>query len=240
MNYLELCNACLDELFYEEIDSFEELDDITEGKKVKRDINSSLLYICNNETVNWKFRKQDLKIMLVGGLGSYDIPNGYIEYIRYMDTPIVLNYIEDHEQLPIAFGMPTQYWIENNKLKVFPIPSENQTGRLLNIEFNTYDYAMDCCGVLKPKLELEDDEPIIPVHHHDIIKWKVCADWRRSINDSQAAFYQRKFKSAYKALLDDQRQTYDYPNGFDMFPLTDTAQGSILRAFHNPRTDRIV
>ena len=35
-NFFELCNEILDELYYEEVETFDELQEIQEGRRVKR------------------------------------------------------------------------------------------------------------------------------------------------------------------------------------------------------------
>ena len=238
--YFDLCNDVLEELVYETVDEFEELEGITEGKKVKRDLNFALRFICNNEALSWKFRKVDKVFPLVKGIKNYDMPNGFIRYFKYCDVPIVLNYIEEHDSLPEnTCGMPTSYWIENNKIVMYPTPDETQDNRLIRVEYNTYDCAVDCAGVYKPKMENACDEPIIPEHHRDILVWKVCADWRGNVSDARAAYYTKKYKDAYKALLMDQRQSEQYPNKLDIMGYTNTPQRSIMEAFYNPYTRRI-
>lgn len=239
--YFDLCNEVLEELFYETFDTFEELGDFTEGKKVKRMLNDALATICNNETDKFKFREQDYYISLVPGQAKYPLPNGYIKYMRYTHTPIVLSYIEEHKYLAKASAsLPTNYWIDNDKVVLYPIPSENVGNKLIKVEYNTYDFAKDCCGILKPLMECEDDEPIIPPHHRDVLKWLVCAEWRASANDPKAAFYEKKYRLAYKALLEDQRLSDDYPNMLDIMPMGNNATQSILDAFYNPYNDRII
>lgn len=237
--YFDLCNEVLSELVYEEVETFEELDDITEGKKVKRMLNDALVEICNNEQRPWKFRQRVLKVPLVGGIGEYDLPNGYIRYIRYPNTPIKLNYIVNYDILmENVTGMPLSYYINNDKLNLYPIPDDSQTGKILEIHLLTYDYAIDCCGVLKPEMDSECDEPIIPNHHRDILKWKVCADWRGNVTDARAQYFQSKYKIAYTNLLSDQRLSEDYPNRLDIMG-TDNSMANILRnTFFNPWNGR--
>lgn len=240
-NFLDLCNEVLSELVYEEVATFEELDDITEGKKVKRELNKVLRQICNNEQRPWKFRQRTIKIPIVGGINTYELPNGYIRYIRYNDTPIKLSYIENHDTLPKdTCGMVLDYWIENDKLVLYPTPDNSQTGRILEVHLLTYDYAIDCCGLLKPIMDSECDEPIIPEHHRDVLVYKVCANWRGNVTDARAQYFQAQYKTAYKNLLSDQRLTEDYPNRLDVMGPRNTAQDSIMQAFYNPRTRRII
>lgn len=235
--YFDLCNEVLVELFYEKVSDFDELDSLTEGIKVKQDLNSALNTICNSNNSAWKFRDVDCDLALVSGVKEYEMPNGYIDYLRYRDTPIVLVYCEDHEYLPLTFGMPIQYWIDNDKFKLYPVPDSTQNGRLIKVDFWTNDFAKDKCGVYKPEMEYADDTPIIPNHHRDILKWKVCSEWRGSLNDAKAAFYERKYKRAFTNLIADQRLSKDAPMGFDIMgnPYK-SYQDSIMRAFYLPST----
>ena len=236
--YFTLCNEILTELFYEKVEDFDELDNLTEGIKVKQDLNSALNIICNLDNRAYKFRKCDFDLSLVEGIKNYEMPNGYIDYMRYRDTPIVLTYCEDHQYLPLTYGMPVQYWVDNGKdISLYPIPDASQNGRIIKVEFYTNDFARDECGILKPEMECKNDVPIIPNHHRDILKWKVCADWRGSVNDAKAVFYERRFKQAYTNLIYDQKLTNDYPNGFEIMgnPYSNY-QNSILKAFELPST----
>ena len=240
-NYLDLCNEVLSELVYEEVATFEELDDITEGKKVKRELNKALRQICNNEQRPWKFRQKTIQIPIVGGINEYELPNGYIRYIRYNDTPIKLNYIVNHDTLPKdTSGMVLNYWYSDGKLELYPTPDDTQTGRILEAHILTYDYAVDCCGLLKPIMDSECDEPIIPEHHRDVLVYKVCANWRGNVTDARAQYFQAQYKTAYKNLLSDQRISEDYPNMLDVMGPRNTAQDSIMQAFYNPYTRRII
>lgn len=240
--YLDLCNEVLVELFYERVEDFDELDTITEGIKVKQDLNSALSMICNSENRPWKFRKCEFDLSLVEGIKNYEMPNGYIDYMRYRDVPIVLSYCENHEYLPLATGMPLQYWIDNGKeISMYPVPDATQTGRLIKVEFYTNDFAQDKCGVYKPLMVEADDEPIIPNHHRDILKWKVCADWRGSLNDAKAAFYEKRYRRAFTNLISDQKLSNDYPAGFNIMPTTGSSvDAAIKNAYFNPRVRRIL
>lgn len=235
--YFDLCNEILTELFYEKVETFEELDELTEGIKVKQDLNSALSMICNSENRPWRFRQVEYDLSLVPNVHKYEAPDGYVNYMRYRDVPIVLTYSPDHEYLPMnTFGVPLQYWMENDGIKLYPIPDESQLGRLIKVEIYTNCFANNSCGVLKPLMEEADDEPIIPAHHRDILKWKVCADWRGSVNDAKALFYERRYKKAYTNLISDQKLTDDYPAGFNIMGNTNTANTAIMDAFYNPRT----
>lgn len=235
--YFDLCNEILQELFYEKVEAFEELDDLTEGQKIKSMLNDSLLYICNNENTPWRFRDTDKILSLATGIKKYPNVNGYIDYIRYIDTPIVLQYDESHKYLPYDMqGMPTEYWIDDNYIIFNFTPDDGQNGRLLKIKYVTNDFAKDECGVLKPLMEEATDEPIIPLHHRAILKWDVCSKFRASVNDSKAVYYRNQFKEAYRALLMDNKRSDDYPNILDIMPNRMNSVDSRIRAFYLPQT----
>lgn len=233
--YFDLCNEVLSELVYEEVDTFAELDDITEGKKVKRELNKVLRQVCNGEQRAWKFRQQTVIIPLVAGIQEYKIPNGYIRYIRYSDLPIKLSYMENHDTvIKNVKGMPLTYWTENDKIALYPIPDETQTGKQLELHILSYDYAIDCCGVLKPILEDECDEPIIPEHHRDVLVYKVCANWRGDATDARGQYFQKLYRTAYQNLLADQRLSEDYPDGLYIMDKNLSMSETISRQFFNP------
>lgn len=236
-NYFNLCNEVLQELFYEKVDTFEELSDITEGEKVKQMLNDSLIYICNNENTPWRFRDVDVLMPLVSGIKEYNNVNGYIDYIRYVDTPIVLKYDLYHKYNPINMvGMPLRYWIDEGKIKFDFTPDDNQNNRLLSIHYVTNDFAKDECGNYKPLMVNATDVPIIPIQHRNILKWDVCANWRASINDAKAAYYRSKYKEAYRALLSNEMKSDDYPNILDIMAPSVDSNDAILRAFDLPQT----
>lgn len=231
-NYFDLCNEVLEELYYEKVDTFEELDNITEGRRVKRMLNQALEYICNNENEAWEFRNKETELVLVGGMKTYDRPNGFIEYMKYTDQDIVLQYIQDHRYLPReCYGLPVQYYISNDMLNFFPVPSDTETDKTIKIEYYTNDFAEDCNGIGKPKMTCECDTPIIPARHRDILVWKVCADWRANSRDGNYEHYEAKFKRAYRALKMDCRRTLDKPMGISILGCNPTITRSLYNAW---------
>lgn len=215
MNYFELCNEILAELYFDEVENFEDLDEIEEGKRVKRELNKALKFICNQENGAWTFREQEGVIVPVKDVAYYDKPQGFIRYLKRPKSNLVLGYYDRYKYYTSnTTGNPTGYWMENGKIRLYPTPDVTYNDDVVKVEFLTYNYAKDCCNLLKPKMEYETDKPIIPEHHQDILVYKVCADWRANAADNQSRFYKEQFSYAYKALLDDCRETMDLPNGF--------------------------
>ncbi len=233
--FFDLCNDTLEELYYETVDTFEELADLPEGKKVKKELNRALVYICNNERNAWQFRDCNIDIMLVPGLNEYDMPNGFIKYLKYPFENQLLTYCEDHKFLPINTGKPLYYWFDDDdKIKVYPIPTIDDANRIIHCSFYTNDFAKDCRGVYKSEMDQACDVPIIPRHHRNILVYKVCADWRANSNDARSVYYDRKFREAYRALLTDQRLSNDLPNGLNLGDQGQTYKDTLLNIFYNP------
>lgn len=236
-NYFELCNEILGELYFEEVEYFEELDEIEEGRRVKRLLNRALKYICNNEEGAWSFRELEQALIPTKDVKHYDKPNGFIEYIKYPKNNIVLTYIDDHKYtVSNTKGMPISYWMHNNKIRLYPTPDHTYNDNELSIHFLTNDYAKDCCGFYKPQMVYETDTPIIPNHHRDILVYKVCADWRTNAGDAQSVFFKEQYKNAYRALLSDCRQTEDLNNGLHISGQDYSYTEQMLDAFNNPYT----
>ena len=202
-NYFELCNDVLGELYFDEVDTFDELEDIEEGRRAKRELNKALNFICNQENGAWTFREQHSIIVPVKGVSHYDKPCGFIEYVKYPKSNLVLGYYDEHKYYASsATGTPTGYWMSDGKIRLYPTPDRTYNDDVIEVHFWTYNYAKDCCQMLKPKMKYETDTPIIPNHHRDILVYKVCADWRADARDSQSLHY----KELYKYMLGENKK----------------------------------
>ena len=233
--YFDLVNNCLREMFYEEVDTWEDTD-TTEGKKIKQLLNQALETICLGEDIPWKFRERKRYLVLVPGVKEYPMVPGYIHSMRYNDTTVQLYYDERFVNLPHdCKGMPILYYIYGGNINLYPTPSDQEANREILVRFLTNYCATDCCGVLKHRMENPDDEPIIPDEFRDILVYKVCADFRRSRTDSASVYYLDKYKWAYKSLLYAQKMSYDYPQGFDIDPCPKSIQDVIIDTWRNPR-----
>lgn len=236
-NYFELCNEILSELYYEEVETFEELNDISEGKRVKKELNRALTFICNKEEEAWEFREQTDILIPTENVSEYDKPNGFVRYLKYPRSNLILNYLVEHKYTPsYTTGMPVSYWMDNTKIRLYPIPNTTYNDNEIHVHYYTYDYAKDCCGFGKPVMTCETDTPIIPNNHRDILIWKVCMDWRANLADPKTQYYQEQYKEAYKNLLMDCRQTEDYPNGLHIGDTGRTFAQQLLDNLNNPYT----
>lgn len=233
--YFDLVKDCLREMFYEEAETWADTN-TTEGKKIKQLLNQALEDLVLGQNIPWKFRERTHYLVCVENIQEYPMVPGYIHSMRYTDNTIRLYYDERYVNLPHdTHGMPILYYIYGGKINLYPIPSEQYNGKQIKVRFLTNYCATDCCGVLKQRMENADDEPIIPNEFRNMLVYKVCADFRRNHNDPASAYYVGKYNWLYKALLDAQRLTDDYPNGLDISPYPRSLQEVIMDTWRNPR-----
>lgn len=236
-NYFELCNEILSELYYEEVENFEDLDTIEEGKRVKKELNRALTFICNSEDGAWQFKETDDILIPLEGVSQYKKPKGYIRYLKYPKSNLILNYIDDHKYVPsYTTGMPVSYWMDGEKIRLFPIPDRTYNDNEIHVHMYTNEYARDCCGVLKPVMVCATDTPIIPNSHRDILIYKVCMDWRANLADNKTQYYQKMYKAAYRNMLADMRQSDDYPDGLHIGDADSSFAQQLLNIMDNPYT----
>lgn len=235
-NYFNLCNDILREMYYEEAVTFSELDNTTEGKKVKYKLNQILTEICIQEKDIWKFRERTKQLFLIEGISKYPMVNGFIEYIVPMAYPSPLQYNPNWKYLPrYSIGRPIQYRLYGDNIEMFPIPNGNSDGLEFEIKYLTNDCATDTDGFDKEQLELETDEPIIPNRYRDILVYGVCKDLRAGINDSKSLFFDKRYKDLYRSMLSTMVRTDDYPMGLDIMGKNPSITESSLAVFYNPR-----
>lgn len=236
-NYFELCNEVLSELYFEEVTTFDELEDIAEGRRVKKELNRALTFICNKEDGAWQFRDVEEVIIPTENISHYNRPNGYIEYIKYPKNNLILTYLDSHRYaVEYDTGRPVSYWISDGKIRLYPIPDRTYNEDPLEIHYLTNNFAKDCCGIGKPVMVYETDTPIIPNNHRDILIWKVCMDWRANLGDPKTQFYQQQYKEALRNMLADCRFTDDLPNGLHIGDGYTSIKDRMLDIFYNPWT----
>ena len=235
-NFLDLCNEVLDIMFYTPAETFEDLD-TTEGRLVKTKMNNVLREICSGEQDIWTFRERDKFFYLVEGQREYKLPNGYIIYIRPNDDtnrgPLAYN--DNYRWLPLtSHGTPIQYWINNGKINLYPVPSKDQDGKEYKIEYLTNNFAYDEDGNEKPCMTEGTDEPIIPEIYRSLLVFGTAKNFRASRGDAKSEFYKEEYNRIYNDMLYSQRLTDDYIKGSKVLDLPMSNLQSYLMSFYNP------
>lgn len=235
-NFFQLANDCLDLMFYSPAPTFDDLD-TTEGRMVKKRLNYVLREICGGEHDIWKFRERHKDFRLVANKREYPMVHGFILSIKPNDRSdrIPLLYNNDYLYLPsTATGTPVQYWIYENKINLFPIPTKDQEGTNYRIQYLTNCCAVDEDGCEKKEMVDETDEPIIPDIFRDILVYGVMKDWRGNAGDNQAIFYKRKYNEMYQNMMYTMQLSQDYLKGFRINDVPMSNLESMVEAFYNP------
>jgi hypothetical protein len=234
--YLDLCNEVINLMSYLPAKTMEDLNN-PEGRLIKQKMNEVLREICCGEHGTWKFREREKRFTLAEGKLDYELPDGYILFIRPDDNtnrpPLLYN--QQWRYLPLTTsGQPVYYWIYEDKIRLFPSPGKNQDGDVYNIRFLTDNYAFNKYGCEKEILEEADDEPIIPEQYRTLLVYGVVRDFRASMGDAKSEFYRRKFNALYNKMLSNQRLTDDYFKGGKVMGVGPTSLQAKIMAFKNP------
>ena len=234
--YLDLCNEVINLMSYLPAKTMEDLNN-PEGRLIKQKMNEVLREICCGEHGTWKFREREKRFTLAEGKLDYELPDGYILFIRPDDNtnrpPLIYNM--EHKYLPMTSnGQPVYYWIYENKIRLFPIPGPGEDGVRYNIKYLTDKYAIDSEGNPKDIMTEATDEPIIPEGYRSLLVYGVVRDFRASAGDPKSEFYRRKYNALYAKMLSNQRLTDDYFKGGKVLGYKPTSLQAKIAAFRNP------
>ena len=234
--YLDLCNEVINLMSYLPAKTMEDLN-TPEGRLIKQKMNEVLREICCGEHDTWKFRERDKRFVVAEDKVDYELPDGYILFIRPDDNtnrpPLLYNH--NWKFLPLtSTGEPVYYWIYKDKIRLFPTPGKDQDGDGYNISYLTDNYAVNKYGCEKEILEEAEDEPIIPEQYRSLLVYGVVRDFRASMGDAKSEFYRRKFNALYNKMLSNQRLTDDYFKGGKVMGVGPTSLQAKIMAFRNP------
>ena len=234
--YLDLCNECLDAMFYTTVSSFADLD-TTEGRRIKTLLNNNLREICGGEHSIWKFRETYYDLYMIGNQQKYPMVDGYILFIRPSDNtnriPLLLN--QEWQYLPLtSTGTPVEYWIYEDSINLFPTPTDDMEGDIYKVRYLTNNYAIDADGLGKPIMDTDTDEPIIPEQYRSLLTYGTLKDFRANRTDGKSDFYKHKFSELYNSMLYSQTLTDDYIKGNNIETKRMTNLQAKLAAFYNP------
>lgn len=235
-NYLDLCNEVINLMSYLPAKEFKDLD-TPEGRLIKQKMNEVLRELCCGEHGTWKFLERNKRFSVSAGKNKYELPEGYILYIRPDDRtnrpPLI--YSMDDKYLPLhTHGTPVYYWIYEDKLKLFPTPGKCQDGEKYNIKYLTNKYAVDENGCEKEILETATDEPIIPELYRSLLVYGVVRDFRAERGDAKQEFYRTKYNALYNKMLSNQRLTDDYFKGGKVMSYRPSSLEAKIASFRNP------
>lgn len=171
LTFLDLYNECAGQPWSMFDAEAESIDDLEGALKIS--INKAISYLWNYQP--WSFREYKHLLKLKPGRDYYNLPNGTItrkivdgkeKYgIKYNSKS--LNYIEDYDSLESKIGEPEGFWIEGEKLYIYPIPNEAYQ---IVIDYLLMPYGLDKEEVQIYNLSEEDDKINIPEKYEKIFE----------------------------------------------------------------------
>lgn len=157
------------------------------------------------------FRNKKSKITTRAGISEYNRPNGNIirktvggknVYGIKIDKNF-LNYAPDYEILEEKSGKPEAFFIQNDKICLYPTPDKAYT---VNVEYLTFNAACDSEGTEKANLKEETDYINIDERYADLFEntlmplamtYLIASD-----TDENFSQYKAQYENAYKNLIE--------------------------------------
>lgn len=236
--FFDLCNEVLNLLTFIPVESFSDLN-TPEGRKIKQLMNQVLRDTCGLDSSPLRFRDRAQDIYLQNGVQTYPTVEGFITSIREEENNSLqpLRYCSNWNRLAQnVSGTPNTYWVYENKLYLYPIPSSSCDGKKYTIRYSTDKYATSSTGEDKDVMVLGDDEPIIPEIYRSILVYGVLKDFRGNVGDGQTEFYKRKYNSMCSNLLVDERKSEDNFIGSRIIDKRFSNLDYAIKVFKNPRS----
>lgn len=142
---------------------------------------------------------------------SYKLPNGNIikkvvkgsevYAVKYNKT--FLDYLSDYETLEDKTGKPQGFYIENDKIFLYPTPDDVYK---ISIEYLNTFAVLSSDGISKANLEEETDYIDIPEKYEDLFANALLPLAQlyniASEQDENYSAYKKQFDSAYKILIE--------------------------------------
>lgn len=206
ITFLDLYNECAGQpwsMFDAEAESIEDLE-----SALKISINKAISYLWNYQPWSFRIFKHLLKVK--PGRNDYNLPNGTItrkvingkeKYgVKYNEKS--LDYIEDFDSLEPKTGEPEGFWIEGEKLYLYPTPIET---KLLVIDYLLMPYGLNEDDEQIYKLTEEDDRINIPEKYEEAFKnCLISLAMMYAIadeNDENYSGYKRQYEDALAVLF---------------------------------------
>lgn len=213
LTFLDLYNATAEQAWSMFDADAETNEDFESG--LKSALNTALLEIwCSYD---FPFRVKEQIIRTKPNVASYTMPRGNIlkkdidnaSYYWIKCNGSFLNYIKDYELLDQATGTPTGFYIDQNRLYLYPTPDVSYN---VQVKYLTLDIGYSEDGDVRYELIEDDDYLDIPEEYETLFKnalikkamlYAVC-----SPTDENYDGYLEQYNNAYKTLV-------KYCSGFD-------------------------
>lgn len=186
----------------------ESIDDLESSLRIS--INKATSYLWN--LYPWYFRVQTSNIRTRSGKAEYDLPIGVLQKktisgskkygIKYNNK--FLEYKDDYEELDLTdvTGEPTHFYIDGDKLYIYPTPDDVYT---LNLKYLSPTYAKDEDEEDKYSFTDDSDTLNVPEKYEGIFKnCLISLSMLYAIadeSDENYSGYQRQYEDALGVLM---------------------------------------
>ena len=168
-------------------------------------INKAILEIYSS--YNFPFRERTHVIITIPHVDTYDAPTGLIKrdkqgnyIVRYNSS--ILKFIQDSSKLECACGVPTSFYLKNDKIVLYPTPCERN---LVTIDYYTLTVGETVSGEELYSLKSNSDILSVPVYLEEIAKEAIIT--RTMLNsiasegDENYSAYKKQADKAYRLLI---------------------------------------
>jgi hypothetical protein len=144
ITFLDLYNECAGQPWSMYDNDAEGMDDLESALRIS--INKACSYLWNYQP--WSFRKKSTTIITDEGKADYDLPIGLIQRKTISGTQKYgvkyngkfLPYIQDYEEADDRTGEPEYFYIDGDKLYIYPTPDDAYT---VTLNYLSLTYALN-------------------------------------------------------------------------------------------------
>ena len=168
-------------------------------------LNKSILSIYTS--FPFSFRERTHVILTIPNVETYDMPQGLIKrdnsgnYMVKCNSAL-LKYIQNPSELENKTGLSDSFYIQNNKIILYPTPSEKA---LVTVDYMTLAVGENSSGEEIYSLKNSTDSLYVPVYLEELMKEAIIT--RTMLNtiasetDENYSAYKKQADSAYKLLI---------------------------------------
>ena len=168
-------------------------------------LNKSILEIYSS--FDFPFRERTHVILTIPKVDAYDMPAGLIKknsegkhIVKYNSS--LLEYIDNPSALSCETGVPRGFYIQNDKIILFPTPSERG---IVTIDYSTLVIGENSNGEDIYALKNDSDILSVPIHLEELMKeaiiTKTMLNTIASEKDENFSAYKNQADKAYKLLV---------------------------------------
>lgn len=168
-------------------------------------INKAILDIY--ASYDFPFRERTHMVLTLPKMDAYNLPSGLIKQnkkgqylVKYNAN--LLKYIENPFELEMKTGIPEGFYIQNDKIVLYPIPLEKG---IVTIDYMTLSIGENAKGEEIFSLEKDNDILSVPVHLESLMKEAIITrtmlNTIASESDENYSAYLKQADRAYKLLI---------------------------------------